>query len=196
MKQIQVLVTGIVHVSTTGTNVTEAMGLMGEARRNRLKVIEGALSVENQLESVILHYFFGTSHEKREVFKSFILDSDWCTFAAKRKLITHIINDQNLLEGRDKNDFNGLMKDVMSFRNAFTHGELSSDATRVWLSFFEGVVRKEELTDDYLTRVEAALRAAYDKVFGLSIKIGATKLSENADETKPTANERDLPSET
>ncbi len=131
MKQIQVLVTGIVHVSTTGTNVTEAMGLMGEARRNRLKVIEGALSVENQLEAVILHYFFGTSHEKCEVFKSLILDSDWCTFAAKRKLITHIINDQNLLEGRDKNDFNGLMKDVMSFRNAFTHGALSSDATRV-----------------------------------------------------------------
>ena len=183
MKQIQVLVSGVVHVSTTGTNLTEAMSLIGEARRNRLKVIEGALSVENQLESVVFHYFFGVSHQKRDVFKSLILDSDWCSFAAKRKLIIHIINELNLLEGRDKNDFNEIMKDTMSFRNAFTHGKLSSDATRVWLSFFEGAPRKEELTDDYLTKVETSLRTAYEKAFALAIKIGATQLSENPDET-------------
>src|SRR2546427_5105161 len=113
MKQIQVLVSSLVHVSTTGTNITEAMRLMGEARRNRLKVIEGALSVENQLETVILHYFLAASHQRRAVFKSLILDSDWCSFAAKRKLIAHIIGEQNLLEGRDKNEFDKLTKDVM-----------------------------------------------------------------------------------
>ena len=110
MKQIQVIVTGTAHVSTTGINLTEAMKLSREARRNRLKIIEGALSVENQLEAVILHYFFGASHERRVVFESLVLNSDWCSFAAKRKLIAHIISEQNLLERSNKNEFEKLMK--------------------------------------------------------------------------------------
>ena len=96
------------------------------------------MTIENQLETIIQHYFFGTSHEKRAVFKSIVLDSDWCSFAAKRKLITYIIDEQNLLEGRAKNDFDNLMRDVMSIRNAFAHGKFSSDDKRVWLSYFEG----------------------------------------------------------
>ena len=183
MKQIQVIVTGTAHVSTTGINLTEAMKLSREARRNRLKIIEGALSVENQLEAVILHYFFGASHERRAVFESLVLNSDWCSFAAKRKLIAHIISEQNLLERSNKNGFEKLMKDVMSVRNAFAHGRLSSDDKRVWLSFFEGRPRKEELTDDYLTKVETLLRKAFDQAFELAVKIGATKPTEPTDKT-------------
>jgi hypothetical protein len=179
MKQIQAIITGVAHVSTSGINLTEAVNLSREARRNRLKVIEGALSVEDQLETIILRYFFGTSHEKRAVFKSMVLDSDWCSFAAKRKLITYISDEQNLLEGRAKNAFDKLMRDVMSIRNAFAHGKFSSDDKRVWLSYFEGKSRNKELTDDYLTEVETLLRKAFDNVFQLSVKIGATKLTES-----------------
>jgi hypothetical protein len=60
MKQIQAIITGVAHVSTSGINLTEAVNLAHEARRNRLKVIEGALTIENQLETIIQHYFFGT----------------------------------------------------------------------------------------------------------------------------------------
>jgi len=45
----------------------------------------------------------------------------------------------------------------MSYRNAFTHGEISTDGTRVWLSYFEGKPQKAELTDAYLEGVESAL---------------------------------------
>jgi hypothetical protein len=72
MKQIQVLVTGMAQVSTSGINLTEAMNLARKARRIRLKVMEGALSVENQLDTVILHYFFGASHERRGAFESIV----------------------------------------------------------------------------------------------------------------------------
>jgi hypothetical protein len=78
VKQIRVPVTGTAHVSTSGINLTEAMNLAKEARRNRLKVIEGALSVENQLDTVIAYYFFDLSHERRPVFESLVLRSDWC----------------------------------------------------------------------------------------------------------------------
>ena len=175
VKQIQVIVTGTAHVDTDGINLAEAINLSREARRNRLKIIEGALSVEKQLEAVILHYFFGASHERRTIFESLILKSDWCSLAAKRKLIAHIINEQKLLQGSDKGDFEKLIRDVMSVRNAFAHGRLSSDDKTVWLSFFEGTPRKVELTDDYLTKVETLLRKALDKTFELGVKIGATK---------------------
>jgi hypothetical protein len=188
MKQIQVKVTGQVHVSTAGTNVTQAVALIGEARRNRLKVIEGTLSVERELETVILHYFFGDTHAKKDAFRAMILESDWCSFAAKRKLISHIIHEQNLLEGRDKTDFEKLLKDVMSFRNAFTHGKLSSDSSHVYLSYFEGTPRTQELTDAYLTRVETLLCTAHDKAFELTIKIGAIK-SARCPNTNPPAAE-------
>lgn len=178
MKQIQVLVTGTAQVSTSGINLTEAMNLGGEARRNRLKVIEGALSVENQLDTVILHYFFGSSHERRAVFESLVLNSDWCSFAAKRKLITHIINEQNLLSGREKGELDKLMKDVMAVRNAFAHGKISSDDKRAWLSYFEGTPRKVELTDEYLTEIETLLLGAFDETFALATAIGATKLGQ------------------
>src|SRR4030081_594862 len=138
MKQIKVLASGQVHVSTTGTNVTAAMDLSREARRNKAKIIEGALTVEKELVTIISHYFFGTAHERKPTFQSLVLDSDWCSFAAKRKLINHIINELRLLEGNEKADFDKLLSEVMSLRNAFTHGTLSSDGERMWLSFFQG----------------------------------------------------------
>jgi hypothetical protein len=183
MKRIRVVVSGGTLVSTSDTDLVKGIGVGQEARTNRLQVIEGALSVENQLDAVILHYFFGSSHERRAVFESLVLNSDWCSFAAKRKLIAHIISEQNLLEGADKNEFDKLMKDVMSVRNAFAHGRLSHDETRVWLSFFEGRPREEELTDEYLTEIETLLRVAFEKTFTLAQKIGATKPAENTRET-------------
>lgn len=53
MKQIKVVVSGVVHVSTTGTDLTEALKLSEEARHNRAKVLEGALTVEHQLAEII-----------------------------------------------------------------------------------------------------------------------------------------------
>jgi hypothetical protein len=164
--------------------MTKAISLTRrEAEMNRLKVIQGALSVEHQLDAVITHYFFGSSHERRAAFESLVLKSDWCSFAAKRKLVTHIINEQNLLQGREKAEFDKLMRDVMSVRNAFAHGTFCSDENRVWLSYFEAIPREKELTDEYLTDIETLLRIAFDKTFTLTQKIGATKLAKDIKET-------------
>jgi hypothetical protein len=175
MKQITVIVTCQVQVGTTAVSVTTATDLSAQARRNKAKVIEGALSVEHELVSMISYYFFGGSHEKKPTFDSLILNSDSCSFAAKRRLMAHIINEQSLLDGTRKNDFEKLLQRVMSFRNAFTHGSLSSDGATVCLSYFEGGPRKHELTDEFLTDVETTLRTAWEECCALARKMGVTK---------------------
>lgn len=175
MKQIQVPVSRLVRVSTTGTNVTRAMELDKQARRNKKKVIDCALTIEHELVRMISYYFFGRSHEKKPEFDSLILNSDFCSFAAKRRLMAHIIKEQKLLEGAQKSAFEKLLKDVMSYRNAFTHGSLLSDDKTVWLSYFEGGPRKQELTDAFLTEVETTLNTAWNECFALAQKMGVTK---------------------
>jgi hypothetical protein len=75
----------------------------------------------------------------------------------------------------------------MSLRNAFAHGSLSSDDTTVWLSYFEGIPRKQELTDDYLSDVETTLLQAYNSAIALEQKIGLITLSSNHEAAEPGA---------
>ena len=116
----------------------ETLGDLGQrARENKIAIIECALAIENNLVRLISYYFFGPSHEKKETFIGLILHADWCSFAAKRNLVLHIVNECKLCKGSEKEEIATMLRDVMRYRNAFTHGRLISDGTTFWLSFFE-----------------------------------------------------------
>jgi hypothetical protein len=149
--------------------------LSDDAQRNRLAVIEGALTVENLLAKMIGHFFLGASHARKATFDDMILNSDWCSFSAKRKVLADIIDKDNLLQGREKEKVAKELRDVMSLRNAFAHGRLSSNGEAVWLSYFEGTPKKRELTDEYLAEVESKLQVARNTCMTLAGKMGAIK---------------------
>src|SRR5438132_1415428 len=92
------------YVQSMG-DVYSASLVLREARQNRLVVIESALAIEDAVDTVIERYFFPESPQKRQLFKSLVVDSDWCSFSAKRKLINHIIDEQKLLQGKRKSEF-------------------------------------------------------------------------------------------
>jgi hypothetical protein len=167
----------ITLVTEDGTtiNPNEARRLGDEARRNRLAILEGALAVENLLAKVIGHFFFNNDHEKIATLDEMILNSDWCSFAAKRKLLNHVINKENLLQGSEKEKVDKGLREVMSLRNAFAHGRLSTNGNTVWLSYFEGTSKKRELTDQYLTEIESKLQSAWESCLALAQKTGAVK---------------------
>jgi hypothetical protein len=176
MKQIKTLSTGTIRIPSDRTvNLTEADQTLQAARRNAAKVIEGARCVESQMEQVISHYFMGKGHPRGSVFRAMILGSDWCPFSSKRKLLIHIVNDLSLLKSSNKSKFDALLRKVMSQRNAFAHGRLLWDSGKVFLQFFEGNSRTQELSDEYLAEVETCLFSAYDAVFDLAVKIGASE---------------------
>ncbi len=135
---------------------------------NKSQVISGVATVEKELEMIIAHFFFGShaDNNKRKEFEGQILGSDWCSYSAKKKLITYIINENNYLSGKDKSDYESLLKKVMSYRNAFTHGYITITAgeneNEALLKYYEGGERSIVLTDDYLSKVEKDIADCFD----------------------------------
>jgi hypothetical protein len=62
----------------------------------RLSIIESGLAVEHEMKNAIAEYFCISLAASQE-FKSVILDSDWCTYSSKRKLIKHLVENGKLL---------------------------------------------------------------------------------------------------
>jgi hypothetical protein len=77
------------------------------------------------------------------------------------------------LKGEDKRRYFESLAKVMQFRNAFAHGELQTDLQKVWLTFFQGSPKKEELSDVYLTQIESTMRFVEEKTFTIGAETGA-----------------------
>jgi hypothetical protein len=186
MYQIRAFHSGIIHVPTTGINLDVPINLTKEARRNKANVLEGALSVENALAKIIAHYFHPEDAARRNEFQEIVVNSDWCSFSAKRKLVEWIVQKRSLLAGNELGRYQKLLKDTMSYRNAFAHGEFSADDKVVWLSFFEGQPRKQELSDEYWKKVEQALYEARTATMEIELKLGVTKMAAASGSTGET----------
>ena len=147
---------------------------------NKIKIFDTVATLEGLLDNIITHYFYGeqtsSNKEHRDKFKGLVLSSDWCTFATKRKLIIHIINEQSLLKGQEKDDFNNLLRKSMSYRNIFAHGVMSTDGRIIKIKYFEGEQRIVELNDDFFTEVESVLNKCYYLLWEIAINFGSIKI--------------------
>lgn len=132
---------------------------------NKIAIFNTVGSIERKLETIINYYFYGEPNESnkhyRNRFYSHILSSDWCSFSTKRKLIIHIVGELSLLEGKEKNDYETLLRKVMSYRNAFAHGELSTDGRIVQIKYYENKLIKKILDDSYFEKVELDLNKCF-----------------------------------
>ena len=153
--------------------------IMRPVEKNKLCILDVAFDIERQLDRIITFHFFQDTEEnkiKSLEFQSLILKSDWCTYSSKRKLITQIINDLNLLKGKEKDTYSQLLRKTMSYRNAFAHGEIAIDGREVQLSYFEGTPKTKILTDEYLTEIEQNLLECWKTTFEVGKTSGAVKV--------------------
>lgn len=157
---------------------------MAPIEKNKAKILDAAFDIERVLDTVISHHFFGEhneNNEKKTEFSNIILKSDWCTFSSKRKLISHIINDLRLVEGKEKSDYDQLLRKAMSYRNAFAHGQLLTDGREVRLSYFEGKPQVKTLNEDYFTKIETDLQNCWVLTFKVAQTSGAHKAIKEID---------------
>jgi len=125
---------------------------------SRTNMFESVSSIERTIDHLLIKYFLGDWNDEEKVrferFQYEILASEWCTFSTKRKLIIKMINEENLLSGREKEDFDKLLKKVMSYRNRFAHGEFSTNGQSIFISFFENKHQTDEVDQEYLWNIE------------------------------------------
>jgi hypothetical protein len=167
----------------TETMTLEAVSaIMSPIDTNKNKILDAAISIEMKINALINHHFFGHSKElfeKSEEFTNQVLDSDWCTFSSKRKLLTHIINSKNYLESHEKNNYENLLKKTMSYRNAFAHGKLSTNGKEVRLNYFEGITKTITLTDEYFIQIENDIITCWNLTQKLLLKSGTVSSEAN-----------------
>ncbi len=157
--------------------------IMKPVLENKQKILAAALDIEQILVQIISHYFFGDdpiNKERAGRFKALILTSDWCSLSVKCRLITHIINETDVLKGPEKNKYDSLLRKVLSARNAFAHGTLSTDGRKVKLAYFEGSRRSQFLGDEYFTEIEQAINECFSITNKIDLATGASKIHDAA----------------
>ena len=147
--------------------ITDALidQLFSPINDNIISIFKTTSSIEWRLNKIISHYFYGPYNESqkllRDRFESQILTSDWCSFASKRKLLLHIVKDLKLLARKDQEEYSRQLRKVMSYRNAFAHGQTVTDGRVVKLRYFEGNPMEVELNEAYFKNVEKAMQNCF-----------------------------------
>ncbi len=149
--------------------------LMAIARKNKSKIIESASAIEKGISLIISNYFFEADRAKGINFENKVLNTDWCSFSAKRKLLTEIINEKEYIEGKDKSNLDNLLSKVLKYRNAFAHGDLQTDGDKYFIVYYAGKQIDKELNDEYWTTIENDIYEAMELIQNIQIISGAIK---------------------
>ena len=141
---------------------------LDQARTNGRLIIWSAICLEQKLESIIAKYMFPHSEQDdekkgKDFFLTRIIKADHFSYSVKKNLIIAIVQDDSLLDGRDKNRLPAVLKKVMEFRNMFAHGDIMfEDGIGCVLRFWSGGPKKEVLTDEFLENIEECFRSAHN----------------------------------
>ena len=93
------------------------------------------------------------------------MKSDHLSYAAKKGLVVEIMNSESLLKGNEKNDLEKSLKDVMDFRNAFAHGDVTFEEDKgCVLSYWKGGLKRDILTEEYWNNLETIFKRADELV--------------------------------
>ncbi|MDH5387158.1 MAG: hypothetical protein OEY06_01770 [Gammaproteobacteria bacterium] len=152
-----------------GDMVNESISAATEkARINGGKVLYATTSIEQQLEGLLLRYFMGpfVQHEERRViFERDILQSSALSYSSKKELVSKIINEHNLLQGKKKNKLQSTLKKIMEWRNAFAHGKVQHDNVQgCFIKYYSGGSKQLKLTDDFWSNLESVFKECSELV--------------------------------
>jgi hypothetical protein len=173
MKAIKLPIRGEVIITKPGTliNLGVADANLKEANANRQKVILGALAIECEIDDIIAVYLFHENKQKKHFFCSWFSSSDWFSFSAKRRVLLAIVNESNLLQGKQKEEFDYNLSKVIKYRNAFTHGDIIETNEGTIISYFEGQQQEKLLSDEYWDELERILISTFERTMQLSQKV-------------------------
>ncbi len=150
-----------------------------ETRRDSGRIISAASAIDQVIAEIIANTIFREVREHRELVLGSILSSDWCSFAAKRKLLKLSIETFNLIRD-EKNQLDENLRKIMSYRNAFAHGTLgqNSETLAQELHYFENVPQIKTLNDEYFEKLQKVFLDVWKTLQEIQKKIEDNKLKE------------------
>lgn len=136
------------------------------ARENGAQVVYATIGVQNKLDEIITLHFFGPfigPNDQRDFFTHQVLHSSRLDFAFKKDLAQKIIEQCDLLDGKDRNTLQGTLKKIMDWRNAIAHGRFDhNNQLGVVIHYFSGGPQTQQLNDSYWSDVETRFQEAND----------------------------------
>lgn len=164
---------GTIYFGTSGK-------ALNQVRANGGMVIWSATCLEEKLDALIIRFVFSVEDRQnqkgRQFFATRIMKSDHLSYAAKKILVVEIVNRESLLKGRDKADLEKTLKDVMDFRNAFAHGEVTFEEDKgCVLSYWRGGPKRDVLSEEYWSKLENIFKRADQLVEQAFANIGVVR---------------------
>ena len=151
-----------------------------EIRRDSGRIISAASAIDQVIAEIIANTIFREVREHRELVLGSILSSDWCSFAAKRKLLKLAIETFSLIEGKKKNQLDKNLLNVMHYRNAFAHGTLGHNFNTLIqeLHYFESKPQTATLNDVYFEKLQKVFLDAWETLQEIQKTIERNELKE------------------
>lgn len=143
-----------------------------------MKVISSVLAIESLIDDALKMSLFREVKNDLDFVAGNILGSDWCTFAAKRKLLNTVLDKYQLITGNDRNELDNKLSKAMKYRNAFAHGSITYMDDRIWLSYFESKQVRLELNEEYWDRLSDDINFAFDELSELCSKLRKNRISQ------------------
>ncbi|MBC7705348.1 MAG: hypothetical protein H7274_15560 [Rhodoferax sp.] len=145
-----------------------------EIRKRAGRITSASAAIEELMVAIIAATLFEEVVRRRELVVGSMLRSDWCSFAAKRKLLSIAIKEFKLISGPSKEELEKLLRGVSRYRNAFAHGRLVHNIDCHELHYFEGSPCVRRLDDTYFEELEHVFLSAWSELQSMQEALGAS----------------------
>ena len=135
-----------------------------DLRKLAERIISGAAAIEELIIDIVSGTLLVEVKQHRSLVVGSILKSDWCSFAAKRKLLALVVDEFKLLSGKSKTELDEALRKVMQYRNAFAHGSLVHNIDTHELHYFESKPRVSRLDDAYFEELERVFQSVWTRL--------------------------------
>ena len=130
-----------------GSEPSEVHAAYSRAKAARAEIIDAVTIVELELNQLLCYLLAGRDVARTDLLMNTVLTAEFCTLFQKWRILRSALLGQEIAEDRKKQL--SRLKELISMRNAFAHGELVIDGRTlvVTLKYREGEIKSLVITD-------------------------------------------------
>lgn len=156
------------EVELFSTETFEELKLL---RKRGQGIIQSSLDIEEWIKESLSKILFKHESENSEFLKGIFLDSDFCMFGSKIKILNQTLSHFKVLSGKDRAKLENLLPKVNKYRNAFAHGKIFNNEQNFYISYFEGNILTKELHETYWNDLSTIFNETFELLQKLESKL-------------------------